>query len=326
MLSLSFLPIAAVSIWNAPNPWITWIGPLYSLTFLAGAIARGIGVPFAEEMTDITHRPGDFTQLPHPWLVNREYHWRHHFDNQEAYFCGTLTFVDKLLGTSLSLKGKRIAVTGASRTLGQSLLKQLQAHNAKVIALTSQSQPITLDLNGQETPLETHIWQVGEEDRLVDLLSRIDILIINHGVNVLGDRTPDAIHRSYEVNTFSSWRLMEYFFKTVSTNKDKVCKEIWINTSEAETNPALSPLYELSKRSLGDLITLRRLDAPCVVRKLILGPFKSQLNPFGVMSSDWVAKQILRLAQRDIRNIIVTINPITFILFSSQRIFCFLVL
>ena len=131
MLSLSFVPIAAVSIWNAPNPWITWIGPLYSLTFLAGAIARGVGLPFAEEMTDITHRPGDFTQLPHPWLVNREYHWRHHFDNQDAYFCGTLTFVDKLLGTALSLKGKRIAVTGASGTLGQSLLKQLQAQQAK---------------------------------------------------------------------------------------------------------------------------------------------------------------------------------------------------
>ena len=114
---------------------------------------------------------------------------------------------------------------------------------------------------------------------------------------------------------------MEQFFQTVTTNKDKVCKEIWINTSEAETNPALSPLYELSKRTLGDLITLRRLDAPCVVRKLILGPFKSQLNPFGVMSSDWVAKQILRLAQRDIRNIIVTINPLTFFLFPVKEFF-----
>ncbi|MGH2415941.1 MAG: bifunctional sterol desaturase/short chain dehydrogenase, partial [Microcystaceae cyanobacterium] len=82
-----------------------------------------------------------------------------------------------------------------------------------------------------------------------------------------------------------------------------------------------SPLYELSKRTAGDLVTLRRLDAPCVVRKLILGPFKSNLNPVGVMSAGWVAKQIVNLAQRDVRNIIVTINPLTFIAFPLKE-FC----
>ncbi len=75
----------------------------------------------------------------------------------------------------------------------------------------------------------------------------------------------------------------------------------------------------LSKRTLGDLVTLRRLDAPCVVRKLILGPFKSNLNPIGVMSADWVAKQIVNLAQRDIRNIIVTINPLTIVAFPLKE-------
>ena len=55
------------------------------------------------------------------------------------------------------------------------------------------------------------------------------------------------------------------------------------------------------------------------VRKLILGPFKSQLNPVGVMSADWVAKQIVNLARRDVRNIIVTINPVTFILFPFKE-------
>ncbi|NEQ63341.1 MAG: sterol desaturase, partial [Moorea sp. SIO4A1] len=84
---------------------------------------------------------------------------------------------------------------------------------------------------------------------------------------------------------------------------------------------AFSPLYELSKRTLGDLVTLRRLDAPCVVRKLILGPFKSNLNPVGVMSGDWVAQQILNLATRDVRNIIVTINPITYLAFPVKEFF-----
>jgi hypothetical protein len=113
---------------------------------------------------------------------------------------------------------------------------------------------------------------------------------------------------------------MEIFFETVKTNTDKVCKEVWVNTSEAEVNPAFSPLYELSKRTLGDLVTLRQLDAPCIVRKLILGPFKSNLNPIGVMSADWVAKQILALAKRDFRAIIVTINPLTYLLYPLKEL------
>ena len=112
-------------------------------------------------------------------------------------------------------------------------------------------------------------------------------------------RDHQAIAKSYEINTFSTLRMMELFFQTIKSDRDLVRKEIWVNTSEAEVNPAFSPLYELSKRTTGDLVTLCRLDAPCVVRKLILGPFKSKLNPVGIMSADWVAKQIINLARRD---------------------------
>jgi monoglucosyldiacylglycerol epimerase len=109
-------------------------------------------------------------------------------------------------------------------------------------------------------------------------------------------------------------RLAELFIETVTDTPNRHTAELWINTSEAEVNPAFSPLYELSKRAIGDLITLRRLDAPCVIRKLILGPFKSQLNPVGIMSPHWVAWAIVALAKRDFRNAIVTINPVTYLL------------
>jgi hypothetical protein len=321
MLLFSLLPGVIVYSLDIFPQWTVWMGSVYTLSFLAGAIARGCGVPYAEEITDVTHRPGDFTSLPARWLVNRPYHWRHHFDNQNAYFCGTLTLVDKLLGTALSLKGKRIAVTGASGSLGQALLKQLHLKGAKITALTSSDREIKLEVNGEEIAVKTLTWQTGKESDLAAELAKIDILILNHGINVHGERTAAAIEQSYEINAFSSWRLMELFFKTVCTNEDLVRKEIWVNTSEAEVSPAFSPLYELSKRTLGDLVTLRRLDAPCVVRKLILGPFKSNLNPIGVMSAEWVAKQIVNLAQRDVRNIIVTIDPITYFAFPIKE-FC----
>ncbi len=300
--------------------WTVWMGSVYSLTFTAGAIARGLGVPYADEITDITHAQGDFKSLPTQWFVNRPYHWRHHFDNQNAYFCGTFTLVDKIMGTALSLKGKKIAVTGASGTLGKALLKQLYLKGAKVTALTSKEQEILIDINGENLPIKTIKWQAGKESELTSQLEKIDILILNHGLNVHGERTKEAIAVSYEINTFSSWRLMELFFNTIRSNEDIARKEVWVNTSEAEVNPAFSPLYELSKRTLGDLVTLRRLDAPCIIRKLILGPFKSNLNPIGVMSGDWVAQQIVNLAVRDFRNIIITINPLTYVAFPVKEL------
>lgn len=303
-----------------PNyQWIAYLGSIYTLTFTFGAVARGLGIPYADEITDITHRQGDFETLPANWLVNRPYHWRHHFDNQNAYFCGTLTVVDRIMGTALSLKGKKIAVTGANGTLGKALITELYKKGAKVTALTSSEQELFINNNQEKIAIKTIKWEVGKEEELITLLEKIDILIINHGVNVHAEKTAEAIEKSYQINTFSGWKLMELFLTTVRTNADKVTKEIWVNTSEAEVNPAFSPLYELSKRTMGQLVTLKRVDAPCIIRKLILGPFKSNLNPIGIMSAEWIAKQIVNLAVRDFRDIIVTINPITYLAFPIKE-------
>lgn len=290
--------------------WGMWLGCIYSLGFLATALARSRGWLME---TDLTHKAGDLDTNPSVWTVNRTYHWRHHFDSGNAYYCGYFTIADKLMGTALSLKGKTIAITGASGSMGRALIATLQRRGAKIIALTSRE--------GAEFDPQVRVvaWRTGDEAALRSTLDKVDILIINHGINQ-GDRSPEAIGRALEINTLSAWRLMELFFETVTKSEHRALKEVWVNTSEAEVNPAFSPMYELSKRAIGDLITLRRLDAPCVVRKLILGPFKSDLNPIGIMSAGWVARAIVALAERDIRNIIVTINPLTYLLFPIKEL------
>lgn len=317
MLMFSGLIWWLVAAVGGQPSWGASLGVIYAAGFLVTGVARGAGITWAEQ-TDFTHKAGPFQTIPGSWMVNRPYHWRHHFDDQDAYFCGTFTVVDKILGTALSLKGKRIAVTGASGTMGRALLKALGDRGAKVTALTSSGNPITLA--EQDKPLPTLTWTVGEEAELADQLEKFDILILNHGINVHGQRDEEAIARSYEVNTFSHWRWLELFLKTVRTNKAIATKEVWVNTSEAEVSPAVSPLYELSKRAIGDLVTLKRLDSPCIIRKLVLGPFKSNLNPIGIMSADWVARMIVNLAVRDVRNIIVTVNPLTYLLFPLKEL------
>ncbi|MEL7504277.1 MAG: bifunctional sterol desaturase/short chain dehydrogenase [Cyanobacteria bacterium J06554_6] len=291
--------------------WGFWLGFLYAAGFLGAAVLRSQGLLNA---TDLTHEPGPLVQIPSQGFVNRSYHWRHHFDETTAYYAGTFTVLDQLIGKALSLKGKTVAVTGASGTMGRALIKALAKQGAKPIAVTTSGD---VDIEGA---IATLTWQVGHEAALRDRLQKVNILLINHGINVHAERTAAAVEKSLQVNALSAWRLMDVFFSTVDERTGRATKEIWVNTSEAEVNPAFSPLYETSKRLLGDLITLRRQDAPCVIRKLVLGPFKSNLNPVGVMSADWVAWAIVALAKRDIRNIIVTINPLTYLLFPIKEI------
>lgn len=216
------------------------------------------------------------------------------------------------------LEGKTVAITGASGTLGRALLRRLQQRRAIPLALST-STPQEL-----EPGVKTLQWQPGHETDLAEALTAVDILVINHGWNSHRDRSATAIQKSLDANALSGWRLVEVFLTTVTATAPH--KEIWVNTSEAEVSPALSPLYEISKRLMGELVTLKRLDAPCPIRKLILGPFKSKLNPVGVMSADWVAGAIVALAERDARDIIVTVNPLTYMTFplkeATHRAYC----
>jgi sterol desaturase/sphingolipid hydroxylase (fatty acid hydroxylase superfamily) len=291
--------------------WGLWLGVAYTSTFLYGASVRYFQ---GKIETDYNHLPGPLETIPTVWWVNRTYHWRHHFDDVNAYYSGVFPLVDKILGTALSLKGKTVALTGASGALGQALVTELLQQNAKVVALTTNPEKIS-----PQTGVKVISWQLGNETELRQSLEKVDILIINHGVNVYSSRIPEAIKSSYEINTFSALQLMDIFSTTVTGKEAKATKEIWVNTSEAEVLPALSPLYELSKRALGNIVTLKRLDGNCIIRKLILGPFKSQLNPYGVMSPTQVARGIVFWARRDFRNIIVTINPLTYLLFPVQE-------
>ncbi len=212
-----------------------------------------------------------------------------------------------------------VAVTGASGALGRALLRRWHGRGARLIALSHGSTPLALDdPEGRPIPLRQLQWQVGEEAALEPLLAEVDVLVLNHGINVHGDCGAHATGCSLEVNALSTWRLLELFAAVVQrrTGEQRRRAEVWVNTSEAEIQPALSPLYEISKRLLGQLLSLRapELAAWLRLRRLVLGPFRSGLNPIGVMDADWVAGQIMRQADWNCSLIIVTPNPLTYVL------------
>lgn len=226
-----------------------------------------------------------------------------------------------------------VAVTGAGGSFGGALLRRWHARGARLIALTSSEAPLDLvDAQGHPIPLRQVRWQAGEEQQLASLLRDVDVLVLNHGINVHTARDPAAVERSLEVNALSSWRWLELFAKVAEERRNAVGQkpqpesarpipEVWLNTSEAEIQPAVSPLYEISKRLIGQLLSLRALDlassagGPLRLRRLVLGPFRSGLNPIGLMSADWVAGEVMRQAvDWNCGLVIVTPNPLTYLL------------
>lgn len=215
--------------------------------------------------------------------------------------------------------GRTVAVSGAGGSLGRALLQELHRQGARLIALSSSARPIALqDHDGQPIPLHQVVWQCGQEQALGSVLAGVDVLVLNHGVNVHGARDAGAVQQSLEVNALSSWRLLELFADLATADgPERPARELWMNTSEAEIQAAVSPLYEISKRLQGQLLSLRSLDlaGPHLrIRRLVLGPFRSALNPIGVMSAEFVAREILRQASWNCGLVIVTPNPLTYVL------------
>ena len=221
---------------------------------------------------------------------------------------------------------KTVGITGASGALGKELTKLFRQKGYKVIGFTHSQADSKVNL---ETPNEWIKWECGKESKLKKHLKNIDILILNHGIYNLS-RKSSNYENSIEINALSKFKFLNLFEDIALTNKSSIKKEIWINTSEAEILPALNPSYEISKSLIGKLVSFKKnlLDKKTkkklIIKKIILGPFKSELNPIGIMSPKFVSEKIYDLANSKNYLIIISPNPLTYLLFPLKEFFNFL--
>ena len=218
-----------------------------------------------------------------------------------------------------------IGITGAGGALGKSLTKKFKSKGFKITGFSHSQFSNSL---GDSEPDEWVQWECGKEYLLEDKLKKIDILILNHGVYQSGiDNT--NYQNSIEINALSKLRLLNIFEEIAFNDEDDKKKEIWINTSEAEILPAINPSYEISKLLIGQIITFKKnlltknQEKKFTIRKIILGPFKSNLNPIGIMTPDLVATLIFQLSKVNTFLIIISPNPLTYIFFPIKEFYFF---
>ena len=218
---------------------------------------------------------------------------------------------------------KTIGITGAGGSLGKALIKKFSSNGHKIIGFTHNKKTQELVEGG---PNEWVYWECGKEFLLEKSLIQVDILILNHGIYDF----KEDLEKSIEVNATSNIKILELFEKiSLSQSNDSSKKEIWINTSEAEILPALNPSYEISKSLIGQIVTFKKnfnnqkSSTKIILKKIILGPFKSDLNPIGVMSPASVASLIFYVSKLNTYLIIISPNPITYILFPLREFYFF---
>ena len=103
---------------------------------------------------------------------------------------------------------KTIGITGAGGSLGKALTKKFRSHGHKIIGFTHNRKPLELV---EEGPNEWVYWECGKEFLLENSLSKIDILILNHGI--YESKSEQDLEKLIEINALSKLKILRLFEK-----------------------------------------------------------------------------------------------------------------
>lgn len=177
---------------------------------------------------DSNHIP--YSQLPKDTqfvLVGPQYHSLHHMDPLN-YFGSMIRLVDWVLGTAVSLRGRRVAITGSESAFGQALAAELCLQGVKSIVPLASSAD----------------WGSGDYSKLVPCLAETDILIVAHG----------AINEDIsKKDNQSAVEIIEMFKKSRLRSGLEMIPEVWYVGSETkfqESQPSRSIQRGDSKQTL----------------------------------------------------------------------------
>lgn len=93
---------------------------------------------------DVNHHPVEKLKAYRPlYFCVPEYHLLHHI-YPDAYFSSWIKILDHLLGTGMSLKNRRVAITGMDTSFGKHIASRLQQAGCQVIPLKLENADILI--------------------------------------------------------------------------------------------------------------------------------------------------------------------------------------
>lgn len=227
-------------------------------------------------------------------IVTPEYHALHHV-YPDCYMSSYTTALDRLLGTACQVRGRRVALTGASGAFGGPLKELLEARGAEV-------RPIRSGLD----------FRPGDCSGADETLAWADVLVLAHGAK--GEPAEWANHESF-------LELIDRFKRR--TRGRQVPPEVWAVGSEIECHPTFGAAelrtYARSKRAFAREAS-RLMDDPTILyRHIVPSAFRSRMGP-GLMSGRTAAAWALFLIQRGFRYVPVTYTGIALLNFVPFRL------
>jgi hypothetical protein len=222
-------------------------------------------------------------------FVGAPYHVMHHV-YPESHLSSFTTLFDILMGTACQIRGRRVALTGASGSFGSALRELLERAGAVVVTLKFGVDWTYEDYSGADSALE-----------------EADILILAHGAK--GEQAMQA-------NCASFVALIDRF-KSLTHNR-QVPVEVWALGSEIECHPAFGDrnlrFYAHSKREYARVGARLMRDQGLLYRHIVPSAFRSQMGP-GLMSGRTAAATALWLIRHGFRYVPVTYTGIAFVNF-----------
>jgi monoglucosyldiacylglycerol epimerase len=264
-----------------------------------GLVMAGFTVLFGSAMI---MRGKDFYHLPTPrvpvahgtLLVRPQYHALHHV-YPDSYISSYTTLFDRLMGTACHIRGRRVALTGASGAFGSAMKGLLEKAGAVVVPLKFGVDYTYEDYSGADAALEA-----------------ADILVLAHGAK--GERAMQA-------NCDSFLALIDRFKRHAQHRQ--LPGEVWAVGSEIECHPAFGVAdlrsYARSKRAFARAAAHLMQDRDVLYRHIVPSAFRSRMGP-GLMSGRAAAAIAFWLIRRGFRYVPVTYTGVAFLNYIP---FCF---
>ena len=239
----------------------------------------------------------DHNHIPFPIIpvaretlfVRAPYHAMHHI-YPDSYLSSYTTLFDRLMGTACQVRGRRVALTGASGSFGSAMRNLLERAGASVIPLRFGVDWSYEDYSGADAVLES-----------------ADILVLAHGAK--GEQAMPA-------NCDSFLALFDQF-KSLTGHR-QVPVEVWAVGSEIECHPAFGHpglrSYARSKRAFARAAAALMHDRDVLYRHIVPSAFCSPMGT-GLMTGRTAAAIAFWLIRRGFRYVPVTYTGIAFLNF-----------